>query len=111
MSRLDQVNSLLHQELAKSLHRHFDLDGILVTISDVRCAPDLNEAKIFVSVLPEKLAGTALKKLRHISGALAREIRPRVKFRRVPSFIWLFDDRPSRASQIDELIHELHDEK
>lgn len=107
MPRLDQVNSLLRQELALALNRHLELDGVLVTVTEVDCSPDLEEAKILVSVLPEKLTGTVLKRLRHISGILAHDLRKRLKFKRMPTFIWNFDERPSRAAELEDIISHL----
>lgn len=107
MSRIDQVNSLLREELALALNRHLIIDGCLITVTDVQCTTDLNEAKIYVSVLPEKFAGTALRKLRNISGSLAHDLRKRLKFHRVPIFVWLFDERPSHATEIDQVIKDL----
>ena len=107
MSRVEQVNSVLREELAIALSRHLIVDGCLVTVTDVQCTSDLNEAKVYVSILPEKFAGSALKKLRNLSGALAQDLRRRVKFHRVPTFVWLFDERPSNATAIDKIISEL----
>ncbi len=109
MPRIDQVNSLLRQELALSLNRLLELPGGLVTVTDVQCTPDLREAQISVSVLPEHLAGTALGKLRRLSGELARDMRKRLKFHHMPILVWSFDERPSRASAIEEIIKETHD--
>lgn len=107
MSRVDQVNSLLREELALALSRHLIVDGCLITVTDVQCTADLNEAKIYVSVLPEKFAGSALKKLRSTSGILAHDLRKRLKFHRVPTFVWLFDERPSNATAIDNVLNDL----
>jgi ribosome-binding factor A len=109
MSRLDQVNSLLRQELALAINRYLELDGVLVTVTDVYCSADLNEAKVLVSVLPEKLAGTALKQLKHISGELAHALRPRFKFKRMPVFHWAFDSREARAAQLEDVFNEVHE--
>lgn len=109
MSRMDQVNSLLHHELAIALNRRLELEGVLVTVTEVEVSPDLSEAKIFVSVLPEKKSGTALEQLRHISGELARDLRKRLKFRKMPTFHWLFDSREANAAQLEDVIHTLHE--
>lgn len=104
---MDQVNSLLHHELAEALNRHLDLDGCLITVTEVICSPDLKEAKILVSVLPEKFVGTALAKLRHISGDLARDLRPRLKFKNMPTFIWIFDERLLQAAELEKVFKEI----
>ncbi len=107
MSRIDQINSLLREEIALALNRHLEIDGCLVTITEVHCAPDLSEAKIYFSVLPEKFVGTVLKKLRHLSGQLAHDLRPRLKFHHLPTFHWLFDEREVKASELDEVFNHL----
>lgn len=109
MARLDQINSLLHQELATALNRRLELEGVLVTITGVDCSADLSEAKIFVSVLPEDKAGTTLKQLKHISGELVHDLRKRLKFRKMPVFHWLFDSREAHAAQLEEVINSLHE--
>lgn len=109
MARMDQVNSLLHHELANALNRRLEMDGVLVTVTEVEVSLDLSEAKIFVSVLPDKKAGTALEQLRHISGELAKDLRKRLKFRKMPTFHWLFDSREANAASLEETIHHLHE--
>ncbi len=107
MSRLDKVNSILHHELAESINRHLEMDGVLVTITEVECSPDLREAHILFSVLPEKYLGTVLKRLRTISGRVAHELRKRLKFREIPTFHWVFDDREVNAAKLEDVFHEL----
>ncbi len=110
-ARLDKVNSVLHHELAQAVNRHLEMDGVLVTVTEVDCSPDLREAKIWFSVLPDKLLGTVLKKLRHISGPVAHELRKRLKFRQMPTFHWEFDSRELRAAELEDVFHELAKEE
>jgi len=111
MSRLDQVNSLLQQELALLISHHIPLEGGLVTVTHVDCSPDLRFANIFVSVLPEKFAGTVLSGLRKKSGFLAQHLRPRLKMKRMPSFNWKLDTTETKAAEIDELFSLLGEEE
>jgi ribosome-binding factor A len=51
--RLEKVNSLLTEEVAKILLEELEFPrGVLVSVTRAEVTPDLREAKIFVSVLP-----------------------------------------------------------
>ncbi len=109
MARLDQVNALLSQELALLLPQYIAVRGGLVTITGVRCTADLRWANVYVSILPEKFAGTVLGKLRRQSGQITKQLQKRVKIRRIPKFNWLNDATESKAAEIDEVFKHLHD--
>ena len=106
MSKIEKINSLLQHELAASLSKQALLEGALVTITYVECSPDLKQAKIGVSVLPDKLAGTALKKLNSMTGVIAGNAKGRLKLRRLPRFVWEFDNSEREADKIEKLIQE-----
>ncbi|MDD3777969.1 MAG: ribosome-binding factor A [Patescibacteria group bacterium] len=106
MSKLERINNVLQQELAGALNKQALLEGALVTVSYVKCSPDLKQAKVGVSVLPDRLAGTVLKKLKASTHLLVGNIKGRLKLRRLPKFIWEFDNSEREASKIEELIKE-----
>lgn len=107
MPRIDQVNSVLQHELAALIPQYVPLEGGLVTVVDVSCTADLRWANVYISVLPEKYAGTILKQLRKNSGRFAAELRKRIKMRRLPTFNWLNDMTESKAAELDEVFKEL----
>lgn len=104
MSKLEKINSILQQELANALNKQTLIEGVLVTISYVECSPDLKQAKVGVSVLPDNLAGTVLKKLKATTHILVANVKGRLKLRRLPRFIWEFDNSEREASKIEQLI-------
>lgn len=106
MSSIDRTNELLQSELANALTEQAVLEDTLITITYVECSPDLKQAKIGVSVLPDRLAGTALRKLNSITHILVARIKNRVKLRRLPKFIWEFDATEREAGKIERLIEE-----
>lgn len=107
MSRIEQVNSLLHQELAALVIQYVPLRGGLVTVTHVDCSPDFHDAIVHVSVLPEKFAGTVLRQLRQKSGIFADHLRSRIKMRRLPSFRWELDTTESEAATLEEIFQNL----
>ncbi|MDO8261450.1 MAG: ribosome-binding factor A, partial [Candidatus Magasanikbacteria bacterium] len=64
MSRMDQINELLREELSILMSRETPIPNGLITITRVKCSPDLKNATILISVLPENVSGSALRKVR-----------------------------------------------
>ncbi|HZJ41510.1 MAG TPA: ribosome-binding factor A [Patescibacteria group bacterium] len=110
MSKTERINELLQAELASALNKQAILEDALITISYVECSPDLKVAKIGVSVLPDRLAGTALRKLNAATHLLIASARSRLKLRRLPKFIWEFDASEREAEKIEKLIEEAKNE-
>jgi ribosome-binding factor A len=106
MSKIERTNELLKTELATALSRQAILEDVLITVTYVECSEDLKQAKIGVSVLPDRLAGTALRKLNSSTHILVGEIKKRLKLRRLPKFIWEFDASEREADKIEKLIEE-----
>lgn len=108
--RLEQLNDQLREELAYLITKESPLQDGLITVSYVECSPDLKYAKISVSVLPEKFAGTALANLRRLSSLFSQELRKKLKIRQIPRFNWAFDPTESKAAVIEEVIKKIKDE-
>jgi len=106
MSKIERTNELLLAELANALNKQAILEDALITISYVECSPDLKIAKIGISVLPDRLAGTALRKLNSATHLLVATVRNRLKLRRLPKFVWEFDASEREAGKIEKLIEE-----
>lgn len=104
MAKTERINELILEELALAVNREIGLDGALITITYVDCSPDLKQARIGFSVLPDNLAGTALRKLNAATSQLVGLIRNRVKLRKMPHFVWEFDATEKDASRIERLI-------
>lgn len=104
MSRVQQVNSVLQQQLADAVSHAVTLKGGLITIMRVDCSPDLREADVYVSVLPEKYSGTVLSDLRHKTGELARLVSKHVKLKRLPVLTWKLDTSAREAAELESIF-------
>ncbi|MFA4942561.1 MAG: ribosome-binding factor A [Patescibacteria group bacterium] len=105
-SRIEQVNEELKHELANILNRELELRNALVTVSYVYCSEDLNYARVGVSVLPDRLAGTALRALRAKSGQIAKMLQKKTGIRKIPKITWNLDVIEREASAIEQAIEE-----
>ena len=107
MSKADQINQLLLEELAIAINREIPIEDALVTVTYVDCSPDLKQARVGLSILPDRLAGTLLKKISSKTGVLVNILKKKTKLRRLPHFKWEFDSTEREANKIEELIAEI----
>ncbi|MFA5754449.1 MAG: ribosome-binding factor A [Patescibacteria group bacterium] len=107
MAKIDRINELILEELAAAVSREVGLANALITITYVECSPDLATAKVGFSVIPDHLAGTALRKLVAATGQLVPILRRRIKLRKLPHLIWEFDATEKEASKIEQIIADL----
>lgn len=106
MSRIAQINESIKHELANILNKELEMPNALITVTYVYCSEDLNYAKVGVSVLPDRMAGTALRVLRQKSGEIAKLLEKRTTIRKVPKMAWGLDTTEREASIIEQAIDE-----
>jgi len=111
MSRIDQINELLRKEVAQFVGNNTKMENGMITVLDVDCSPDLKNAKVFVSVLPDNQFGTALKNLRKNNSALNSFLKRNIKLRKVPRIVWVIDPIEKEASVIERLLNEIENEE
>ncbi|OGF26801.1 hypothetical protein A2331_05600 [Candidatus Falkowbacteria bacterium RIFOXYB2_FULL_34_18] len=108
MSRMEQVNELLRGELANLISREITLDNGLITIIYVKCSPNLNQATVGISVLPETMSGTALRALRKHSSGFSGILKKKISLKFIPKFRWVVDSQERYAVEIDNAINEIN---
>jgi ribosome-binding factor A len=76
-----------------------------VTVTSVDTAPDLRQARVFVSVLgtdPERRR--SLDALRSAHGYLQRRVADQLRLRHTPTLDFVYDDTAERAQRIETLL-------
>ncbi|WP_170007370.1 30S ribosome-binding factor RbfA [Bacillus fonticola] len=82
-----------------------------VTVTDVRVTGDLQQAKVYVSILgDEEKKEATLKALGKATGFIRSEIGARIRLRKTPEILFEVDDVMEKGNRIDTLLHELHRE-
>jgi ribosome-binding factor A len=107
MPRMEQINELLRAELAQLISEYVEFENGLITITRVKCSPNLQDATIFVSVLPENMNGTALKALRRSGHNFSKHLKKRIKMKYIPRFNWKIDSTESEADELEKAIIEI----
>lgn len=109
--RTERVADLIRRTLAEMLlHKLRDPRLGFVSVTAVEVAPDLSNARIFVSSLDgEAKSATLLSVLRRAAPFLRHELAPVLQLREVPTLSFAYDDSIERGARVEELLRKLHD--
>lgn len=111
MSKVDQINQLLHHELAEAINREVGVPNVLITVVYVKTSSDLKSATVGISVLPDNMAGTALAALKKYASLLSSILLKKTKLRQIPRFRFEFDPTEKKAAILEEVIGNLDKEE
>lgn len=106
--RLPQVNSLLQTELSQIFLRELELPrDCLVTITAVKTSPDLHDAIVWISVLPETETPRILKILTRKVGLIQKVLHSRLVMKPLPKLEFRIDSTEAEASRIEQILDNL----
>jgi len=102
--RPEQIVSLVRRAVQQELLRGVNDPRVRGLVSVVRVAvdPDLAEARVFVSVLPEEHGRLTVAGLQSAAIHLQRRIQADLPLRRMPHLRFVLDDSLKKAAAIDE---------
>jgi len=79
-----------------------------VTVTDVQLTGDLQQAKVYISVLgDEKQKKDTLKALAKAKGFIRSEIGQRIRLRKTPDLLFEFDESIDYGNRIETLLKEI----
>lgn len=106
--RTSQLNELIRTITAETILKDLNLDpGIFVMVTHVDVAPDLKNATIFISVLPDnKAASTFLYVSRHL-GKIKHILSKKLTIRFIPNLLLKLDTVEREASKIEHILDNL----
>ena len=110
--RMGRVNDLLREELGLLLLHELKDPRVaaLTTVTHVDTSPDLEHARVHVSIMgTQDEQDAAMKGLKSAEGFLRRSLAGRVKMRRVPSLTFVLDTSMERGAEMLELIDRVAD--
>jgi ribosome-binding factor A len=107
--RVNRVGEQMKKELGDIISRKIKDPRIgFVTVTDVQVTGDLQQAKVYISVLgDEEQRENTLKGLAKAKGFIRTEIGQRIRLRKTPELIFEFDESMAYGNRINTLIHEL----
>lgn len=104
--RTQQIESTLQRAIAEVLQRRISDPRIhgLISITRIKVSPDLREASVFVSVLPEQNQKKVLYGLRHAAGHIQSLVLKQMVIKTVPHLDFRLDDTLKKSAGIFEAI-------
>jgi ribosome-binding factor A len=107
--RVNRVGEQMKKELGDIISRKIKDPRVgFVTVTDVQVTGDLQQAKVYISVLgDEQQREDTLKGLAKAKGFIRTEIGQRIRLRKTPELIFEFDETMAYGNRINSLIHEL----
>jgi len=108
VKRIPRVNKLIKKELSQILLREVEFPSrVLVTITRVEASPNLGEAKIYVSVMPEHLISRVFQILNRQIYEIQQALNKRLKMRPVPRIKFIQELKAKEAGRIEELLEKI----
>jgi len=107
-TRLSRVNELLKRELGNIVQKDLDLPkGTLTTITHVEAFPNLQGAKVYVSVLPEPQTQEVFRILKENVYDVQQVLNKRLNMRPVPKIQWVEDADTPQIQRVEELLEQI----
>ena len=108
-NRQKKINALLQQDLAEILHlflHNENIQNLIVSVTAVRVTPDLQVAKVYLSVFPFSDAGRILSMMEEQGGAIKNSLAQRIRnqLRIVPDLLFFVDDSLQQIEKIDRSL-------
>lgn len=106
--KLEKLNKLIRQELAKILLEEGDFEpGVLVTVLEVKTSPDFLNASAVISVLPTQKAKKVLEALSKRIYFLQQILNKRLQMRPVPKLRFEVDFTEAEGEKIERIIRKI----
>jgi ribosome-binding factor A len=104
--RTVQLGSVLQQAIQEVILRGLNDPRVrgLISITKVEVLPDLSEARVFVSVLPEQHAALTVRALGHAAGHIQAKIAPQLSLKRLPRLQFRVDDSLKKQASLDAAL-------
>ena len=111
-NRIQRVNSLIKSELSKIFLREFDFpNDILVTITRVETSVDLNQARVYISVMPAEQIDRVFEILNKGIYDIQQKLNKRLRMRPIPKIKFEREEKTKEAGRIEELLEEIKNEE
>jgi len=110
MPKPKRSQGFLHQIVAEVVNGEVAMEGVLITVSEVDLSPDLKQAQISISVLPDKFYGQVLTILRKKSKTIRARLAKKLNWRVTPKIYWAIDNREKYVAELEEVFKQINDD-
>lgn len=111
-NRILQVNKLMKKELGQILFREIEApDRAFITLTRVEASSNLQQARVYISVVPDEKARDVLQVLQKNIYDIQQTLNERLKMRPVPKIKWFLETVTAEAQRIEELLDKIKEKK
>lgn len=109
--RANRVGEQMKKELSDIIGRKLKDPRVgFVTVTDVEVTGDLQQAKVYLTVLgDEEQKKDTLDGLEKAKGFIRSEVGKRIRLRKIPELIFEIDESIEYGNRIETLIKKIHD--
>ena len=100
----EEIRHVLVEILARGHLRDPELQGVSITVSEVRASPDLKHATAYVMPLGGGKVGDVVKALKRASGYLRSEVARAIRLRVAPELSFAPDRSFEEANRIESVL-------
>ncbi len=104
--RKDRVSELIRKNLAEILLRNIEVDGALITLTEVDVNKDLDRAISKISVIPSEKSDRVLEVLEKSRGYLQGILNDKINIRPMPKIVFKIDVGPEKAAGVEKKLLE-----
>jgi ribosome-binding factor A len=107
-NRTLRVNELIQREMNDILRSRYQSESVAITITELRVAPDIRDAKVFVSIIGND--AMVQQKLRWLNDNLhdiRMELGRRIVLKYMPRFTVALDKSTGRSNRILQVLDEI----
>ena len=110
--RILRLNALLQKELGKILLEEVEFpEATVVTITNVNAFSDLQRAKVYISIIPDKKSKEVLGILNRNIFSIQQQLNKELRMRPIPKIEWLLDEHLAEVQHVEELLEEIKKRK
>lgn len=109
MHRVERIAETLREEIAQIVGYELEDPRLMqVTVTDVRVAPDLHDASVYVTVEGDEQAHiAALRALQHAAPYVRKQLGFALNLRHTPALHFVRDTVEEQAQRVDSLLVEI----
>lgn len=103
--RLEQINQLIKKELGNIIKKEIELSkDVLITLTRTETSPDLQQVKVYISIIPDKKTKAVLNILKNNIFEIQQLLNKRLVMNPVPKIIFVEDKIAQSAAKVEELL-------
>ena len=108
LKRILKINELLKRQLGELFLKEIEFPkGVLVTITRVETSPDLREAIVSISAMPNSANKKVQQILKYCIYDLQQEINRKLRMRPIPKIVFREEKEVVEAAKIEELLEKI----